>query len=32
MGGSRWLKSHVDQMLHTKYVQELCEGKGPARL
>lgn len=25
MGGSHWLKSHVDRLLHTKYVQELGE-------
>ena len=23
MGGSRWLKSHVDRLLHTQYVREL---------
>jgi hypothetical protein len=22
-GGSRWLKSHVDRLLHTKYIQEI---------
>jgi hypothetical protein len=28
MGGSHWLKSHVDRLLHTKYVQELGEELG----
>jgi hypothetical protein len=23
MGGSRWLKSHVDRLLHTQYVRDL---------
>jgi hypothetical protein len=23
MGGKRWLKSHVDRLLHTRYVREL---------
>lgn len=25
MGGSRWLKSHVDRLLHTRWVQEIIE-------
>jgi hypothetical protein len=25
MGGSRWLKSHVDRLLHTQYVQDIKE-------
>lgn len=25
MGGSRWLKSHVDRLLHTRYVENLIE-------
>ena len=25
LGGSRWLKSHVDRLLHTRYVRELSE-------
>ena len=24
-GGSRWLKSHVDRLLHTRYVQDIIE-------
>lgn len=24
MGGSRWQKSHVDRLLHTRYVQDIC--------
>lgn len=28
MGGSRWLKSHVDRLLHTRWVKAIiCEGK-----
>jgi hypothetical protein len=26
MGGSRWLKSHVDRLLHTRWVQAIAEG------
>jgi len=26
MGGSRWLKSHVDRLLHTRYVRDIIEG------
>jgi hypothetical protein len=25
MGGSRWLKSHVDRLLHTRWVQAIAE-------
>jgi hypothetical protein len=25
LGGSRWLKSHVDRLLHTRWVQDLIE-------
>jgi hypothetical protein len=25
MGGSRWLKSHVDRLLHTRYVLSIIE-------
>jgi hypothetical protein len=25
-GGSRWLKSHVDRLLHTKYTREIRMG------
>lgn len=25
MGGSRWLKSHVNRLLHTRYVREMGE-------
>jgi hypothetical protein len=25
-GGSRWLKSHVDRLLHTRYVREIRMG------
>ena len=25
-GGSRWLKSHVDRLLHTKYMREIRMG------
>jgi hypothetical protein len=25
MGGSRWLKSHVNRLLHTRYAQEMGE-------
>jgi hypothetical protein len=25
MGGSRWLKSHVDRLLHTQYAREIAE-------
>jgi hypothetical protein len=28
MGGPRWLKSHVDRLLHTRYVREIMEGYG----
>ena len=28
MGGSRWLKSHVDRLLHTRYAQDLIEEYG----
>lgn len=24
-GGSRWLKSHVDRLLHTRHVKEILE-------
>lgn len=24
-GGSRWMKSHVDRLLHTRWVQEIIE-------
>jgi hypothetical protein len=27
-GGSRWLKSHVDRLLHTRYVQEIIDQCG----
>ena len=26
MGGSRWLKSHVYRLLHTRYTREIIEG------
>jgi hypothetical protein len=26
MGGSRWLKSHVCRLLHTRYAREIIEG------
>lgn len=29
MGGSRWQKSHVDRLLHTKWVQELADTLPP---
>jgi hypothetical protein len=25
MGGTRWLKSHVDRLLHTRHVQRIIE-------
>lgn len=25
MGGSRWLKSHVDRLLHTRWVKDIIE-------
>lgn len=31
MGGSRWLKSHVDRLLHTRWVQEIIEEPEGAR-
>jgi hypothetical protein len=26
LGGSRWLKSHVDRLLHTRWVREIEDG------
>jgi hypothetical protein len=26
LGGSRWLKSHVDRLLHTRWVREIIDG------
>jgi hypothetical protein len=26
MGGSLWLKSHFDRLLHTRYVQDIMRG------
>ena len=28
LGGSRWLKSHVDRLLHTRYVLSIAEEIG----
>jgi hypothetical protein len=28
LGGSRWLRSHVYRLLHTRYAQEIIEGYG----
>lgn len=30
MGGSRWLKSHVDRLLHTRYAREIAKEHDPA--
>ncbi len=31
-GGSRWLKSHVDRLLHTKYAREISQELGLSQL
>lgn len=31
MGGKRWLKSHVDRLLHTQYVQDLIDQMSQTR-